>query len=89
MRKSDLVAIVADRADMDKRRADDAVSSMFEHITNALARGESVSLVGFGSFNVSHRNERKGRNPKTGAEILIPASNSVQFKAGKQLKERV
>ncbi len=87
MRKSDLVSAVADIADISLHDADNAVSSMFEHITDALARGETVSLVGFGSFVVKHRAARKGRNPKTGDEIEIAASNQLQFKPGKFLKD--
>ncbi len=87
MRKSDLVSAVADVADISILEADNAVASMFEHVTGALARGESVSLVGFGSFLTKPRAARKGRNPKTGAEIDIPASIKVQFKPGKLLKD--
>ncbi len=87
MRKSDLVSAVADIADISSVQADDAVSAMFEHITNALARGDAINLVGFGSFTVKHRKARKGRNPKTGEEITIEACNQLQFKPGKHLKD--
>lgn len=87
MRKTDLVTAVADIADMSTNKADDAVSSIFEHMTNALARGESVSLVGFGSFAVRPRAARTGRNPKSGEPIEIAACNQLQFKPGKLLKE--
>ena len=89
MRKSELVAAVADIADISLREADDAVSSMFEHITDALVRKESVSLMGFGSFNVKLRPARQGRNPKTGEAITIAASQQVQFKPGKSFKETI
>lgn len=87
MRKADIVAIVADRADMSTRQADDAVSSAIEHIVNALARGESLNLVGFGSFQVKQRAARSGRHPKTGDAIDIAASKHVAFKPGKYLRD--
>ncbi len=87
MRKADLVAAVADIADLSSRQADDVVSCAFEHIANALARGESLNLVGFGSFNVKPRAGRMGRNPKTGDPIAIAACNQINFKAGKRLRE--
>jgi len=89
MNKSDLVTAVAAQADLTKDKADAAVSAVIEQITNALSRDESVALVGFGSFNQSHRAARTGRNPQTGAAIEISASNSVNFKAGKALKDAV
>ncbi|MFL0803964.1 MAG: HU family DNA-binding protein [Agarilytica sp.] len=89
MKKSDLVAAVGESADLSNRQADEAVSAAFEHITNALARGESLSLIGFGSFSVKARAARTGRHPKTGAPIEIAASNSVGFKPGKALKDAV
>ena len=89
MRKSDLVAAVADIADLSSRKADDAVSSTLEHIANALARGESLNLVGFGSFTVKKRSARTGRNPKTGDKITIAASNQITFRPGKILKENI
>ncbi len=89
MNKSDIVAAVKEAADLTSAQADEAVASTFEHITNALARGESLSLVGFGSFVVRARAARAGRNPQTGEAIAIAASNSVGFKPGKALKEQV
>jgi len=87
MRKADIVAAVVNIADLTEQQADDAVSSALEHITNALARGESLSLVGFGSFSVKTRAARVGRNPKTGAPINISESNNVSFKAGKSFRD--
>ena len=89
MNKADLVAAVAAQADLTKEKADAAVSAIVEQITNALSRDESVTLIGFGTFNQSHRAARTGRNPQTGAAIEIKASNSVNFKAGKALKDSV
>lgn len=87
MHKSDLVAAVADLADIPNDKANDVVSAIFDEITNALSRQESVNLVGFGSFSQRHRAARTGRSPKTGETIEIAASNSVGFKPGKALKE--
>lgn len=89
MRKADLVKAVEDIADLSPRQADDAVSSTFEQITNALARGDSLNLVGFGSFLVKARAARTGRHPKTGEAIEIAASNQIGFKPGKGLKDSV
>ncbi len=89
MRKLDLVAAVEDQADLSHRQADDAVSSAIEHITNALARGESLSLVGFGAFSVKTRSARTGRHPKTGEPIEISESKSIGFKPGKNLKDNL
>ncbi len=89
MKKSDLVTEVVDRADLPSSKADDVVSAIFEQITNALARGEPVNLVGFGAFAVKQRAERLGRNPNSGEAITIAASSQPTFKAGKALKEAV
>lgn len=89
MKKSDLVAAVENIADLSHRQADDAVSSAFEQITNALARGETMSLIGFGAFSVRDRAARVGRHPKTGEPINIAASKQVGFKPGKGLKDNV
>jgi nucleoid DNA-binding protein len=83
MNKADLVTAVAAQADLTKEKADAAVSAIVEQITNALSRDESVTLIGFGTFSQSHRAAR------TGAAIEIKASNSVNFKAGKALKDSV
>lgn len=89
MHKSDLIAAVADATDLSRDKADLAVSAILEQITNALARNEAVSLVGFGSFSQRSRAARTGRSPKTGETIQIPASNSVGFKPGKALKDAI
>ncbi|MDX1631710.1 MAG: HU family DNA-binding protein [Thermoanaerobaculia bacterium] len=72
-----------------KKQAKEVVDAMTEAITENLIRGDRVTLPGFGSFQVSERAARTGRNPKTGATIKIPATNNVRFKAGKNLKESV
>lgn len=89
MHKTDIVVALANTTDLGVNKADLVVSSFIEQITNALSRGESVALLGFGSFNVSERAARAGRNPQTGASIQIAASKTVTFKAGKALKESV
>lgn len=89
MHKVDLVAAVADVADLSKDKAANVVSAILDEITNALSRNETVNLVGFGSFGQRHRAARTGRSPKTGEAIQIPASNSVGFKPGKALKDKV
>ena len=89
MRKSDLAAQIADKADMSADKASQALSAILDEITNAMSRKESVSLIGFGTFEVRHRNARLGKNPQTGEPLQIAASNSVGFKPGKGLKEAV
>ncbi len=87
MRKPELVQAIADIADLSERQAEAVLAAMLEQITNALSKGETVNLVGFGSFSVKSRPARQGRNPKTGEPIQIPASNAPVFKAGKGLKD--
>ncbi|MEJ2416514.1 MAG: HU family DNA-binding protein [Exilibacterium sp.] len=87
MHKSDLVAAVANLTDISKEQANNVVSSIFDEITNALSRNESVNLIGFGSFSRRQRAARTGRSPQTGETIQIPASISVGFKPGKALKD--
>ncbi len=89
MNKNDLVAAVADSAGLSKADAAKAVDGVLEAITGQLKAGEEVRIVGFGTFAVSKRAASKGRNPQTGAEIDIPASNQPKFKAGKALKDAV
>jgi len=85
--KAQLTDAVAAATDSSKAEAGRAVEATLSAIGGALAGGDSVSLVGFGTFNVRHRAARMGRNPQTGASIQIQASKSVGFKAGKALKE--
>ena len=89
MNKADLIDAVADSADLSKADATRAVDAVLDSITSALKQGNSVSLVGFGTFSVKHRAARTGRNPRTGEEMKIPASNQPKFKAGKGLKDAV
>lgn len=89
MNKAELIDAIAKNADLTKKAASAALDGTLEAITAALASGEDVSLIGFGSYSVSERAARTGRNPRTGEEITIPASKIVKFKAGKELKEKV
>ena len=89
MNKNEFIDEVARKADMSKAQAGKAVDAVLESITGSLKKGDSVSLVGFGTFSVKHRAARMGRNPQTGAEIPIAASNVPSFKAGKALKDAV
>jgi DNA-binding protein HU-beta len=87
--KNDLVAAVADSADLSKADAAKAVDAVFDSITGSLKGGAEVRLVGFGTFSVANRKASTGRNPRTGETIQIPASKQPKFKAGKGLKDAV
>lgn len=89
MNKNDLIAVVADSAGLTKADAARAVDSVFDSISDTLAKGAEVRLVGFGTFSVANRAASKGRNPRTGEPINIPASKQPKFKAGKALKDAV
>ena len=89
MNKNDLIGVVADKANVTKSQAGDAVDAVFDAISGSLKKGEEVRLVGFGTFSVSKRKASVGRNPATGAEINIPASNQAKFKPGKGLKDAI
>ena len=89
MNKTELIAAVAEKAELSKKDAEAAITAMVDAITGALSQEEKVQLVGFGSFVVKVRAERLGRNPKTKEEIHIPASKTPVFKAGKALKDTV
>ena len=89
MNKSELIDLIAEEADISKAKAGAALDAVVSGITGALKSGDSVSLVGFGTFSVKARAARTGRNPQTGATIQIAASNVPGFKAGKALKDAV
>ena len=89
MNKSELIEAVANSADMSKATAARAVDAVLDSVTAALKSGDSVTLVGFGTFEVRSRAARSGRNPKTGETITIQASKAPAFKAGKALKDAV
>lgn len=89
LNKQELVAAVADKVALPKAKAGEVVDAVFGAIEEALSRGQEVRLVGFGTFVTATRKAAKGRNPRTGEEIDIPASTSVRFKPGKALKDAV
>lgn len=89
LNKQELVSVVAEEVDLPKAKAGEVVDAVFSAIEKALKGGQEVRLVGFGSFVTAHRKATKGRNPRTGEEIDIPASTSVRFKPGKTLKDAV
>ena len=87
MNKNDLIASVASSAGLSKSDATRAIESLLDSVTNALKRDEKVSIVGFGNFSVSHRKATTGRNPRTGEQIQISASQKVKFLPAKSLKD--
>ena len=87
MTKADLIESVASKVDLPRATAERAVNTMFDDIVEALKQGDKVNVSGFGTFSVSTRKARIGRNPKTGESIEIAASRAVKFKAGKTLKD--
>ena len=89
MNKADLVARMAKGANISKKAANDALNEFTAGVTNALRKGDRVALVGFGSFYVAKRAARKGRNPRTGATLNIPAKKVPKFRAGAELKKKV
>ncbi len=89
MTKDELVEKIAGDAEISRKEAAAALNAVTSGISDTLARGGTVTLVGFGAFSVSHRAARAGRNPRTGETIQIAASRGVKFKAGKALKDAV
>lgn len=87
MNKAELIELVGSKTNLSKADATEAVETVFKGIQDTLQKGDSVTLVGFGTFSVSERAARTGRNPRTGEAITIPASKSPKFKAGKALKD--
>src|SRR6516165_6846426 len=89
MNKNELIAEVADKCDLTKAKAAEAIDAFISVVSKALSKGDEVRLVGFGTFTVVHRKATEGRNPRTGAVIKIAAANKAKFKAGKALSEAV
>ena len=89
MNKSDLINEVASTTGLSKAKSSEAIDAVVLAIENSLAKGEKVSLVGFGSFETSTRNERIGRNPKTGEKIKIPSKTVAKFKPGTNLNKQI
>ena len=89
MNKTEMITAMAEKAELSKKDAEKALTAFTDVVTDALVNGDKVQLVGFGTFEVTERAERQGRNPATGDTITIPASKSPKFKAGKSLKDAV
>tara|TARA_B110000914_G_scaffold193258_1_gene180775 strand:+ start:1107 stop:1379 length:273 start_codon:yes stop_codon:yes gene_type:complete len=89
MNKGQLISKMAEDASLTKAQATTALESVIDGVTGALKSGDKLTLVGFGTFSISARAARKGRNPQTGAEINIAAKNVVKFKSGKELSSQV
>lgn len=89
MNKTELVAAIAEKTELTKKDSEAALAAVVESITEALAKGDKVQLIGFGTFEVKNRPARLGRNPKSGELIEIAASKTPVFKAGKALKDKV
>ena len=90
MNKAELIASIADKSELTKKDSEAALNAFIKSVEEALADGEKVQLVGFGTFEVRARKAREGRNPRNPEEVIqIPASNAPVFKAGKNLKETV
>ncbi len=87
MNKTELVAAIAEKAEISKKDAEAALKAFVQTVTDELKKGEKVALVGFGTFEASKREARQGRNPRTGETMEVPASTMPKFKAGKALKD--
>ena len=89
MTKDEMIAIMAESSGITRKQATQALEAFMENVTTSLKKGTKVSFSGFGTFAISNRKARTGRNPQTGATISIPASKVPVFRAGKNLKEAV
>ena len=89
MNKTELIAAVAEKAELSKKDAEKVLKAFTDVVAEELKKGEKIQLVGFGTFEVSERAAREGRNPQSGETMVIPASKSPKFKAGKALKDLV
>ncbi len=89
MNKSELIDAIADSANLTRAQAAKALEGLISTLTAALQKGETVTLVGFGSFGIKERAERQGRNPQTGESIMIKAAKTPSFKPGKMLKDAI
>lgn len=89
MNKEMLITAIAEKTEMTKIQSEKALKAFIDVVTEEMKKGEKVQLVGFGTFEVTERAERQGRNPSTGESMVIPASKSPKFKAGKVLKDAI
>ena len=89
MTKSELIDRLAERNNLPKKRAEEAVNCIFEALATSLAEGKRIEIRGFGSFSLKEHRSYTGRNPKTGEEVPVSQKNSIHFKVGKELREKV
>ena len=89
MRKPELAAAIAEQTGLTKDKSSEVITVITDQIAKALSEDDKISLIGFGTFSRRSRAERKGKNPQTGAELIIPASNTAAFKPGKSLKDKL
>jgi len=89
MHKKDLIESIASKTGLTKKDSEATLNATLETISETLSKGDKVTLIGFGTFSISDRKARMGRNPQTGKEIKIPAKKAVKFKAGQSLKDKV
>ena len=89
MNKTELIAAIAEKTELSRKDAEKALKAFTEVVEEELKKGEKIQLVGFGTFEVSERAAREGRNPQTGKTMSIPASKAPKFKAGKALKDSI
>lgn len=89
MNKTELIAAISEKTELSKKDSEKALKAFIEVVTEELKKGEKIQLVGFGTFEVSNRAARDGRNPQTGEIMPIPASKAPKFKAGKALKDEI
>lgn len=89
MNKTELIAAIAEKTELSKKDSEKALKAFIDVVTEELKKGEKIQLVGFGTFEVTERAARTGRNPQSGKEMTIPASKAPKFKAGKALKDEV
>lgn len=89
MNKTEMIAVMASKTEFTKIDTEKALAAFMDIVKEELVKGEKVQLVGFGTFEVAERAERQGRNPQTGESMIIPASKSPKFKAGKALKSAI
>ena len=89
MNRTELITAIAEKADMPKIQAKKALEAFLDVATETLKKGDKIALVGFGTFSITKRSARKGRNPQTKKEMTIPAKNVVKFKAGAELNATI
>ncbi len=89
MNKAELIATMADKTELSKKDAEKALNAFIDTVTDELKNGDRIQLIGFGTFEISERAERTGRNPQSGETMVIPASKIPKFKAGKALKDAI